>query len=189
MTVTKNRQDVFSTTSVRCRCSSSDSNDSGDTRSKEESWPPETPDAATTLNVTVSAQGSDKSNSTKRTQSVVRNLSLHRVLYSFIHPATGCCIHWSCTGCCILWSCTGVSYSIRWSCTRVLHSLILHRVLYSLILHRVLCSIHWTCTECHIVFADPAQGAVFSDSAQGVVFSDPAQGVYIVFADPAQGVI
>ena len=38
------------------------------------------------LTVAVST-GSDKSNSTKRTQSVVRNLSLHRVLYSFIHPA------------------------------------------------------------------------------------------------------
>ena len=80
------------------------------------------------LTVAVST-GSDNSNRTKRTQSVVRKLSLHRVLYSFIHPAQGVVftdptqgvvftnptrgvvftdptqgvvfIHSSCTGCCI----------------------------------------------------------------------------------------
>ena len=58
----------------------------------------------------VVSMGNDNINSTKTTQSVVRKLGLHRVLYAF--------------------SLHRVLYTI--------HSIILHRVLYSLILHRVL---------------------------------------------------
>ena len=74
------------------------------------------------------SMGNDNINSTKTTQSVVRKLGLHRVLYT-IHSFI---LHR------VLYSLIlhGVLYAL--SLHRVLYALSLHRVLYTLSLHRVL---------------------------------------------------
>ena len=77
------------------------------------------------------SMGNDNINSTKTTQSVVRKLGLHRLLYT-IHSFI---LHR------VLYSLIlhGVLYAL--SLHRVLYALSLHRVLYAISLHRVLYAI------------------------------------------------
>ena len=76
---------------------------------------------------------SDKSNSTKRTQSVARKLSLHRVLYSFIRPAQAVVFTDPTQGVVFSDPTRGAVFSDPAQGV-VKYSLILHRVLYSSIL-------------------------------------------------------